>query len=254
MTSTTRPAAKGAALRAAGALHPRPELVTDPLFAAHPFFDPRDLIQVKYELLRRVRVEEQTVSHAVAAFGLSRPAFYRARAAFARAGLPGLLPQRRGSRSPRKLRAEVHAFLAQVWSAEPALRPRDLAERVHERFGLRLHRRTIARHLGRLPAERAPPRPARRSRRPPGTRPCAPGSGARKAAAGRLMAWRSSIASGSRPGWPPTRPNHPGARAPRRPPGCRTGSRPRCRARSWPSSWPAWCGGACGRTPDDPDY
>src|SRR5438094_9920739 len=29
------------ALRQAGALHPRPQAVTDPLFAAHPFFDAR---------------------------------------------------------------------------------------------------------------------------------------------------------------------------------------------------------------------
>ena len=33
-----------------------------PLFASHDFFDPRDLVQVKYEMLRLVSVEKQPVS------------------------------------------------------------------------------------------------------------------------------------------------------------------------------------------------
>ena len=37
--------------------------VRDPLFTSgSPFFDPRDLVQVKYELLRRVRVDGDSVS------------------------------------------------------------------------------------------------------------------------------------------------------------------------------------------------
>src|SRR5215469_8633345 len=40
-----------------GTAHPRPEAVTDPLFYDSAFFDPNDLVQVKYEMLRSVQVE-----------------------------------------------------------------------------------------------------------------------------------------------------------------------------------------------------
>ena len=48
---------KGESLRQQGVLNPHPEKVAEPLFHGSEFFDPRDLVQVKYEMLRRVRVE-----------------------------------------------------------------------------------------------------------------------------------------------------------------------------------------------------
>ena len=70
------------ALREHGCLHPHPEKVTDEAFVTNAFFDPRDLVQVKYEMLRRVRVDGQAVSHSAASFGLSRPSYYQAQAAY----------------------------------------------------------------------------------------------------------------------------------------------------------------------------
>ena len=48
---------KLAALRARRCLNPRPERVVDERFARSEFLDARDLVQVKYEMVRRVRVE-----------------------------------------------------------------------------------------------------------------------------------------------------------------------------------------------------
>jgi hypothetical protein len=53
---------KGESLRQQGVLNPHPQKVADPLFLRGEFFDPRDLVQVKYEMLRRVRVEGSSVS------------------------------------------------------------------------------------------------------------------------------------------------------------------------------------------------
>jgi transposase len=139
---------KGAALLAHHALNPRPERVTDPTFlAGAPFLDARDLVQVKYEMLRRVRVDGQSASHASAAFGFSRPAFYQAQAAFDANGLPGLLPQRPGPRRAHKLTPEVIAVLEQIRQAEPRLSPADLADRLKARLGLSVHPRSIERRL-----------------------------------------------------------------------------------------------------------
>lgn len=63
---------------------------------ANSGFDPRDLVQVKYEMLRRVSAEGHSVVQSAKAFGLSRPSFYQAQAALQREGLAGLLAKKRG--------------------------------------------------------------------------------------------------------------------------------------------------------------
>ena len=89
---------KTQALRQQGALHPNPEAVQDEAFRRGEFFDARDVVQVRYEMLRRHQVDGQAVTEVSAAFGVSRQAFYTTEAAFEDMGISGLLPRRRGSR------------------------------------------------------------------------------------------------------------------------------------------------------------
>jgi transposase len=159
---------KARALRAAGALNPQAAAVTDPVFQGHPFFDPRDLVQVKYEMLRRVQVDGQSVTQTTARFGFSRPVFYAAQAALEQGGLPALVPQRPGPRRRHKVRPEILRFLQEVRMAEPRARLSELVERVEQRFGVRLHPRTIERVLGPRPKNAAI---RRRAPRGPPARP-----------------------------------------------------------------------------------
>jgi transposase len=145
----TRQDAKRQALRQQGVLHAHPQDVTDPLFHTHEFFDPRDLVQVKYEMLRRVQVEGLSITAAAAAFGFSRPAFYQAQAAYQRHGLPGLLPQRPGPRRAHKLSAEVVDFVLQHRAKNPALRASALAALIEEALGITVHPRSLERALAR---------------------------------------------------------------------------------------------------------
>lgn len=140
---------KVAALREARALNPRPEAVTDEAFAAEEFLDARDLVQVKYEMVRRVRVEGAPVSAAAASFGFSRPSWYAAAAALDEGGLPGLLRARPGPRRAHKLTGEIVAFLSAALAADPALRAAELAGRVEESFGVVVHPRSVERALER---------------------------------------------------------------------------------------------------------
>jgi transposase len=141
--------AKARALRARGALNPRPRAVTDPLFVPQEFFDARDLVQVKYEMLRRVHAEGQSVRAAAAAFGFSRPSFYQAQASLARDGLPGLVPKKRGPHGGHKVTVDVVAFLRERRAGDASLRTGELVRLVRERFALRVHRRSIERALAR---------------------------------------------------------------------------------------------------------
>jgi len=140
---------KRKALRHQGTLNPRPDLVTDSLFQTHEFFDVDDMIQVKYEMLRQVRVDQRPVTQAAKAFGFSRPSFYQAQLAFEQNGLTGLVPQKRGPRSGHKLTADVMEFLNQARAKDSTLGTDDLVQIVKEEFGVVVHPRSVERQLSR---------------------------------------------------------------------------------------------------------
>ena len=135
------------ALRQQGSLNPRPRAVTDPLFAIDSFFDPRDLVQVKYEMLRRVQNEGHSVTGAATAFGFSRPSFYQALEAFEEDGLAGLVPHKRGPKQAHKLTDEVLAFLVETRQKKPSVRTLELVRLIQQRFGTKVHPRSIERSL-----------------------------------------------------------------------------------------------------------
>ena len=149
--------AKVVSLRQHGALNPQPQDVTDPLFQETDFFDARDLVQVKYEMLRRVRVDRWSVTAAARAGGFSRPAFYQAQDAFAQSGLPGLLPRRPGPRRAHKLSDAVVDFLVDQRNNDPHLSSAELARQVRRRFRVQVHPRSIERALERRQKKGSPP-------------------------------------------------------------------------------------------------
>jgi hypothetical protein len=142
------------ALKRHGTLNPHPGVVTDPLFQTGDFFDSDDLVQVKYEMLRRVRVDKHPVSKSVSAFGFSRPTYYQAEADFQRDGVMGLLPEKRGPRQNHKLTSDVLDFVAQLRASDPSVRPPALAAAIQKRFAITAHPRSIERALGRQEKKR----------------------------------------------------------------------------------------------------
>jgi len=141
--------AKVESLRESRTLNPHPEAVVDEAFASSEFFDARDLVQVKYEMVRRVRREGATVAAAAAAFGFSRQSFYQAAAAVAAQGLAGLVPAKPGPRRGHKLTDEVLDHVVALADADASLRPTDLAQAIADRFAIRVHPRSVERALAR---------------------------------------------------------------------------------------------------------
>lgn len=139
--------AKTAELVRSGTLNPHPEAIIDPLFQNNPFFDPRDLLQARYEMLRRHRMEGCSIVEATQTFGVSRPTFYHAQTAFAEQGLTGLLPQPRGPKSRHKLSGEVLQHILALKTADPALTTAQCVEEIRRRFGISVHRRSLERAL-----------------------------------------------------------------------------------------------------------
>lgn len=131
-----------------GVLNPHPDRVKEPLFE-EDFFDPHDLVQTKYEMLRRVEKDKQSVSFASTNFGFSRLSFYRIQSAFDKGGLVGIIPQRRGPKQAHKLSNEIMQFIEESIEKDKSLRARRLKDLVEERFGITIHPRSIERALSR---------------------------------------------------------------------------------------------------------
>src|SRR5262245_40891681 len=150
MIRSRKPDAKLRALQESGTANPHAQDIRDDAFAESAFFDPRDLVQVRYEMLRRVRKEGHSVAKATALFGVSRPTFYKVQRDFDTRGLIGLLPNKRGPRGPHKIKSEVSRFIEEAIAAEPSLNVHELAQRINKRFDLKVHRRTVERALARF--------------------------------------------------------------------------------------------------------
>jgi len=141
---------KTAFLKRRRCLNPRPGEVVDPDFVSgNPFFAARDWVQVKYEMLRRVEIDGESVAQASAAFGLSRPSFYNAMRAFRGGGTEGLAAKPPGPHGPHKLNEQVMTYVEHTLTENNSIRPSDIAALIKDTFGVSVHPRSIERALRR---------------------------------------------------------------------------------------------------------
>jgi transposase len=116
--------------------------IRDQLFQSGDFFDPRDVTQVKYEMLRRLRVDGLRVTEVAAIFGVSRQTVYNVARDFDAHGMAGLSAdkprQRPGPRRRWKCTREVVAYAARRRRRQPDLALAELARAVERRFQIRV--------------------------------------------------------------------------------------------------------------------
>ena len=132
-------------LQKQGLLNAHPDQVHAPSFLDHDFFDPIDLLQLKYEMLRSVSHDELSVSEAARLHGFSRPAYYQIFHIFQEQGIAGLLPSKRGPQSAHKLNAQVMEFVYQLRISDPQIPIPKILEKIQQRFSLLIHRRSLER-------------------------------------------------------------------------------------------------------------
>lgn len=149
MEDRKRDTAKRRALAQSGTLNRYADNVTDPKFKNIAFFDPEDIMQVKYEMLRSVKKDETGIKHASKNFGFSRITFYKTDKAFNENGLAGLLPQKKGPRRAHKLSGEVMEFVKELIEKKPGIKSDSIREKIKERFDLTVHKRSIERAIAR---------------------------------------------------------------------------------------------------------
>ena len=129
------------ALRKAKLVHPDPGSVTAPLFdGTRAFFLAEDKAQVKYEMLRAHYVDGVAVRAAAEAHGYSRAAFYLIAAAFEGGWMRRLFDERRGRKGPSKVTPEIAGFVAE---ADEELSDAEVARRIENRYGVKIHPCTV---------------------------------------------------------------------------------------------------------------
>ncbi|OGN72842.1 MAG: hypothetical protein A3G30_01505 [Chlamydiae bacterium RIFCSPLOWO2_12_FULL_49_12] len=128
--------------------------VVHQLFLENDFFDPHDVIQVKYEMLRWAQSQKDSIQKTAKLFGFSRPAFYQAQASFEQEGLAGLMPKKRGPKNRHKLSEEILEFVREAMAKDPALTTSGSVLLIKQRYGLNVHARSVMRALNpKQPAE-----------------------------------------------------------------------------------------------------
>jgi len=137
------------ALMQSGTLNKNADKVADPKFRNMAFFDPNDLLQVKYEMLCSVQKEGTGILKASKTFGFSRITFYKTDRAFKENGLAGLLPQKKGPRRAHKLSGEVMEFVGGLVEQNPDIKSFQIREKIIDRFDLSVHKRSIERAIDR---------------------------------------------------------------------------------------------------------
>jgi len=136
-------------LRKHGAFNANADAVADALFDQSEFFDPRDLVLVKYEMLRRVSDDGISVVEAAKRFGFSRAGYYKTLSAFQRLGLVGLIPARPGPRQAHKLTDDILGFIDEQVAVRGPLPTAELVALILQHRGVCVHPRSVERALER---------------------------------------------------------------------------------------------------------
>ena len=132
-----------------GTLNKNPYKVTDNNFKNIAFFDPDDIVQVKYEMLRSAQKDGVGIFNASMTYGFSRISFYKIDKAFNKHGISGLLPKKRGPRRAHKLTVEIMEFVSGLTDQKPDIKSAEIKKEIKERFSITVHQRSIERAIKR---------------------------------------------------------------------------------------------------------
>lgn len=138
---------KDETLKSNGTFNKDSQAVTAEHFQSGIFFDPKDLVQVKYEMLRSVANNESSVSEASKKYGLSRQSYYISKASMESGGIAALLPRKTGPKKGYKLTDVGAAFIDSYMISHPGAKAKEVNKAMFEKTGIVVHDRTVERYL-----------------------------------------------------------------------------------------------------------
>jgi len=123
--------------------------VTEKRFTSDEFYDPQDLVQVKYEMLRTANESKRSINEISGKFGFSRAAFYKIKASYEKEGISAFILNNSGSKKARKLTVEYQDFIDSYLMQNPNVSSGEIATILKQERGLNISKRTVERYRSR---------------------------------------------------------------------------------------------------------
>ena len=129
-----------------GTFNKNHEKVKNIKFKTTPFYDPMDIVQVKYEMLKAAAEDVRGIARIADEFGFSRASFYNIKAVFDKEGLSAFVTGRTGPRKPYKLTDEYQEYIDRYISQNPKASSSEITEKLKKDKGIGISKRTVERY------------------------------------------------------------------------------------------------------------
>jgi transposase len=109
------------------------------------FYDPMDIVQVRYEMVKESYDGDSAVGQVADDYGISRSAFYGIRKKFEEGGLAALIPERTGPKTARKFTGDLQEYVTGRMAEDPKASLSMIVADMERETGVRVSRRTVER-------------------------------------------------------------------------------------------------------------
>lgn len=135
------------ALKANGTYNEDSQNVQAEHFKHGIFFDPHDIVQVKYEMIRCVEKDGTSIRDAASLYGFSRQTFYACRDAINEEGISGLIPKKSGPKTGYKLDEDRKRLIDRYLSDHPRAKAQEIHNALEKELDVQVTVKTISRYL-----------------------------------------------------------------------------------------------------------
>jgi len=133
-------------LKVNGTYNKRYDSVRKPEFLEGGFYDPRDVVQVKYEMLRDAEDSGQAIGAVASKFGFSRTAYYNIKESFEKNGMSALIPEKTGPKKPHRLTETLQEFVDEYVIGHPNASSAEIVAVIQSEKSEVVSKRTIERY------------------------------------------------------------------------------------------------------------
>ena len=137
--------------------------INDNLFAESDMLDARDLLQVRYEMVRAVKIDKSSATEVAQRFGVSESTLNRNIRALNEGGVIALIPESKGPKGQYSLDEDELKFIDSYLEAHPDATGGQVYSALLKEKQSTVSKRTVERHLaskkeigGRKSANRSP--------------------------------------------------------------------------------------------------
>jgi len=134
-------------LKSNGTYNKRYDTVKKPEFLTRGFYDPMDIVQVKYEMLREVQESDKAIGEVAGEYGFSRTAYYNIKESYDKSGMFSLISEKPGPRGPHKLTSQLQSFIDEYTEVHPQASASEITVAIQGETGVSISKRTIERYV-----------------------------------------------------------------------------------------------------------